>query len=59
MRRAEQSAAAKVGALFAGFFRRAKHRVVCVVDEGLVAFGRHRFRVVNRALDIVAPDLAR
>ena len=46
-------------ALFCGFLRGAEHRVVRVVDKGLVAFGRHRLGVVDRALDVVAPHLAR
>src|SRR5205814_7609464 len=47
------------GTLFGRLIRGAEHRVVRVVDKGLVAFGRHRLGVVDGALDIVAPHLAR
>jgi hypothetical protein len=46
-------------ALFGGFFGGAEHRAVRIVDEGFVALGRHRLGVVDGALDVVAPDLAR
>src|SRR6516162_4558300 len=46
-------------ALFGGFLGGAEHRIVGVVDKSLVALGRHRLGVVDRALDIVAPYLAR
>src|ERR1700741_3195221 len=47
------------GALFGSFLGGAEHRVVRIVNEGLVAFGRHGLGVVDGALDVVAPDLAR
>src|SRR5216684_4436074 len=42
-----------------GCLRLAEFRVVGVVDKGFVAFGRHRLGVVERALDVLAPYLAR
>src|SRR6516162_7657795 len=51
--------AAELGSACRWLLFRAKHRVISIVDKGLVAFGRQLLGMAEGALDIVAPDLAR
>src|SRR6516164_5229048 len=53
------SAAGPLGSARRRLLFRAKHRVIGVVDKGLVAFGGQLLGMAEGSLDVVAPDLAR